>query len=180
MLKFCGQLFLVASIILASTFAYALPVDLGTFTTIAASDPVVISDGTVTIHEDLSLAAIYFFNDNFLVGADASIFSFDYDLQYGPEDESDYFLFELNFVEALGVSEPEDGHFEIDLSPYRNEAISLSWGLFWDGDAAAGAMLEVSNVDLSVAGTPVPEPTTIVLLGCGILCAAGLCKKKFR
>lgn len=160
-------------------FASAAPLDLSTFT--AEFEPGVSeSDGVVSFAEDLSDVAWYFYDDYFLVPNDASTLSFNYDFQLGEFDEYDYLTFELDFIPELDVDvDIAGGYYEIDLSGYRGSQISLAWGLIWDGDWEAGTTASVYNIDLATESTPVPEPSTMILLGIGLAGIIGIGRKKF-
>ena len=155
-------LLLVFSALLWETSSFAIPLDLSGFT---AETGVLVSGGRVEFAET-DEAAIYFYNDNFLVGVNDTILSFDYDFALGLYDEFDYLTFELNNSAKLDVdSDITGGHFEIDLSALQGQTVSLAWGLIWDGDFEAGTTAGVYNIDLASAPTPVPEPSTIILVG---------------
>ena len=142
----------------------AAPVDLSTFT---AQAGVVESGGVVTFVESYDYAAIYFYDDAYLVPADAGELSFDYSLVLGQEDFGDYLVFELDYTEVLFVDTPGTGTLSIDLSPFQGTVISLAWGLIWDGDDAAGTVATVSFIDLDVQSCTVPIPGAIWLFGSG-------------
>ena len=156
--------------------AVSAPLDLSTFT----ADPgVTESGGVVGFEEDFIYTAWYFYDDNFLVGDDASILSFDYDFQLGPSDADDFLRFDFNFTPELVVdTNITGGSFEFDLSPYRGTEVSLAWGLIWNGDSEAGTSASVYNIDLTTSSIPIPEPSTIVLFGSGLIWFFGYGRKK--
>ena len=160
-----------------SSLAIATQVDLTTFGPIDPSDPVTESSGTVTIEEDPNLSAVYFLNDYYMVPSNGSIFSFDYDFQLGPEDEWDYLVFEVDFVEELFVNTSGTGHFKIDLTAYQITEVSIAWGLIWDGDNFSGSKVTISNIEITTQSTSVPEPSSFVLFGLGVLGIAKVGKK---
>lgn len=146
--------------------APASPVDLSGF----SSDPSAsISGGTVTLEETPYFSSVFCYNDNFQVPQNGGIFSFTYALDLGTQSDNSLF-FQLQYADILLAQTSSSGTYSVDLTPYGNTAISVAWGLIWNGDPdSAGAVATISNVDLS----PVPLPPTIWLLGCGL---AVLCK----
>jgi len=166
--------------LLCGATAFALPVDLSTFT---AEDYVTESGGTVTFEESFDYAAIYFYDDSFLVPDDASTLSFEYELDLGDNDYDDYLTFEINYFEDFYVDTEGPGSHSTDLSPYQGSTISLAWGLIWNGDLEAGTTASLWNIDLarvdSSSGDPVPEPSTMLLMGIGLLGLVG-CRRKCK
>lgn len=153
--------------------------DLSTFTCDPLG-PVSETGGVVTFIEDINYSAIYFYDDFFVVGNDATILSFDYNFQLGLNDYDDYLTFELDFSPELDVdTDITGGHFEIDLSSYQGSTVSLAWGLIWGGDWDAGTTASVYNIDLATQAAPVPEPCTLILMGSGLVGLFGLGRRKF-
>ncbi len=159
-------LFLFAAF--SARFASADPIDLSTFT----ADPGVSESGGVISFTVNDLAANYFYNDSFFVGPTATNLSFDYSLTLGPES-NDFLVFDLNFNQTVLTDVSANGHFSIDLSAYQGTLVSIDWGLIWGGNDDTGTTAIVSNVDLAT----VPEPSSLLLLGCGIAGLIGLRKK---
>jgi hypothetical protein len=176
MKNFSLWLLLFFSVLLWGTFASAIPLDLTGFT----ADPSVSeSGGRVDFNENIDYAAIYFFNDNFFIGADDTILSFDFDFLLGPGDFDDYLTFELNFGSEFDVDiNTTGGHFEIDVSPFQEDTVSLAWGLIWNGDSDAGTTASIYNIDMASAAAPVPEPATLILMGSGLVALVGVRRKK--
>jgi hypothetical protein len=153
-------LFLVC---LMGTHVEAAPIDLGAFTT----DPgVTVNSGIVSFSEDINYAAIYLYDDAFLVPNNATILSFNYDLILGQTDINDYLSFEIDFVPIQTITTSGSGYFEVDLTSYRAQPISLAWGLIWGGefDDQGTATATVSNIDLATQANSVPEPSVLLLL----------------
>ncbi len=162
--------------LLCCRIAQAMPLDLSGFT---AEDDVVVSGGEVSFTETMDNVAWYFFNDNFLVENDATILSFDYDFQLGPDDVDDYFTFELDFFPELEVdANTSAGHYDIDLSSYQGSEVSLAWGLIWGGDFDAGSTARLYNIDLATESNVIPEPCTLFLFSTGLAGVFGSRKKR--
>lgn len=137
------------------------------------------SVGTITFSENPIDGALYYFNDNFAVPANATFLSFDYDFQPGTDDTDDYLLFNINYVEQWQTTSVGAGHFVFDMTPYTGQTISLDWGLIEGGDNLLGASGTIFNIDLaSTPFNPVPEPQTLLLVGTGLAGLVGLRRKK--
>ena len=72
----------------------------------------------------------------------------------------------------------------IDLYDYFHRdrvTLLLGWGpfLFADGILSGISDINHSHTDVEKGGAPNPEPTTLFLLGIGILTAAGICRMKY-
>jgi hypothetical protein len=154
--------------------AFAAPINLNPFSTNPADtgDPatgITVSVNVVTFTEDIGYSALYFYNDSFIVPSNASILSFDFNLILQDTDIGDYISFEIGYVPVQTFATAGMGHYDVDLSLYRNQTISLAWGLLWAGDDAdtATSVATVSNIDLSSASTSVPEPSALILLMTG-------------
>lgn len=160
----------------------AAPIDLTGFT--PEIPDVVETAGTVTFTETMDYASIFFYNDSFVVGDNATILSFNYDLLLGADDYDDYLLFEIdNYASVYNFFEfdptgPTPAYFEYDISALRGEMIYLSWSLQSE-DFEANTVAHVYNIDLTTQETPpVPEPSTFILFGIGILGLARIGRKK--
>jgi hypothetical protein len=174
-------LILVMAIVFGLTVsATAVPLDLGTFT---ADDGATVSGNEVSFAESFEYASIFFYDGSFVVPLDATILSFNYDFALGEGDIGDYFSFEIDFVpEMIAFENATSASFSFDLTPYRGLTIDLAWGLVWGGIEGdlAGSTARLFNIDLARADTtaPVPEPTSIILFGTGIIGLAGYIRKK--
>lgn len=158
--------------------AQATPLDLTGFGVLEnESGSVTESSGVVFFKENSIDAALYFYNDTFDVALGATTFSFDYDFALGQLDAGDYLQFNINYVEKWFVDISGSGHFEIDMTSYQGQTVSLDWALIWGGDGYAGSTASISNIDLDSGGAPVPEPTTMLLLGTGFVGLLGANRK---
>ena len=172
-------LVLCCSFTLWGTGASAVPLDLSSFSVLeSVPGSVVESGGVVTLSENDTDAALYFYNDVFEVPLDATILSFDYDFQLGPDDEFDYLQFNVNYIEQWYTDTSGAAGFTFDMTPYQGTTISLDWGLIWGGDGAAETLASVYNIDLATEAAPVPEPCTIILMGTGLVGLIGIGRKK--
>lgn len=181
------------SFFLWTGIAFADPLDWTGFGTYDPGDPVTRTDDTtIEFTEDLTWGAVYYYNDFYMVPDNAGILSFDYEITLGSDDDDDYLTFDIfdllwavitynEFPEYMGG--PLSGHFEIDLSGYQGDEISLAWGFIeGDFDGTADSTAVISNIDLTTSAVPILEPTTILLLGTGLagLISAGRIRKNKR
>lgn len=180
------HLMVIVSILIVAFYAgcvSATPLDLSGF----SADPGVSESGGVITFTPSFLAANYYYNDSFLVPATATILSFDYSLDQGP-NSNDYLVFDLNYVETILTADTQTGNSSIDLSSFRGTQISLDWGLVWGGNDDTGTVGTISNIDLASGqgdggnggdggGTGlVPESSSFILLVIGI--AVSMCLRR--
>ena len=156
----------------------AIPVDLSTFDLI---------DDTVTIlgPDNSSAEITEYWSPDTLLDNDLSIpinafsLTFDYKLVVG-QDNHDFFGFYFDdptqpMDQIGGYEGTYTGTINKDLTPYAGSQIFLAFTLnyVWD-DAGYDSVLTISNVHMN----PVPEPTTLLLLGSGLLGIIGIRKRK--
>ena len=179
---------LTTTILIASWagLAQAQPLDLSTFSVFeSVLGSVAEQSGTVTFKNDVN-AALYFFDDAFVVDPLATTLSFDVSLVYADDEQTDYFALTLrdaslsNILYEWSQDTPGSGHADIDLVPYRGGIISVEWGLIWNGSESAGSKAMVSNMQIESMAAPVPEPTTSLLFGIGLLGLAAVQRKRNR
>ena len=157
--------------------------DLSTFT---AEDGAVESGGTITFTEsDSSYAWFYFYDPAFFVDSTATSITFDYSLNIGP-DNDDWLVVAIDFINY----EFQDGDYNpsttdiltlsgsgmVDLTSYRNSTVDLAFG-FEANDFWMDSVGTFSNIQINYSTSSTPEPTTIILLGLGLLGMAGVSRK---
>jgi hypothetical protein len=160
-----------------SAIGQAVPVDLSNF----GADPsvTVTGEGTVTLVEDPNFVATYFYNDSFPVPVGANSFSFNYNFQK-PTTSDNYFEFLVDNVSKLRLENSTDGTYSLALADYQGKEVSLAWGLIWGeiNSSSYGAVATLTNLDISAI--PIPEPSTILLLGSGLVLGLGLAWRKSK
>lgn len=145
--------------------AQAAQADLTGFSTLeTVVGSVTENRGTIIFTENNVDAALYFYNDSFLVASNAATLSFNYIFTLGGSDSADYLQFNINGQEEWSTDRNGTGSFVLDMTPYQGQTISLDWGLIWGGDDYVGTTASISNVDLA----PVPVPASMYLLGIGL------------
>ena len=155
--------------------AAAIPVDLNTFTADPASAVVIASDGSsATIYEDPSLMSVWFYNDALDV-TDMLFLSFDYDFVegMGNDDVLNAYLYDPSIgpsavLADIFVEDTGSGSVMWDLTGISLTVVGLEFDLN-AYDFAADSYATIANVDL----TPIPEPASLLLLGCTLIGVAG-------
>ncbi len=157
------------------SFASSIDLDLTSF---ATDTGVSISNGVVRFTENEAVA-IYAYNDVFYVPANATSLSYNYSFALGGQGSLDYLVTQLNYTTyVMAIDYSGSGSFTIDLTPYQGQTISLAFGLESDSydDKTLISIAQISNVKMET--TPVPLPTSFLLLGSGLLGVVGIRKKK--
>jgi hypothetical protein len=190
--------------------AFATPIDLTGFSSNPAYDAShggisTLTPGEVRFHEHLDdfgfASDVTFSNDSFLVENDMEILSFSYEFALGIDDYDDFFTF--SFIEDYNdPKSPEiilleadvnnsSGIVSFDLTPYQNQAVSLSWRLLWGWDGywdadnnwisdITGSSAKIFNLDITRDSSSVPEPSTMFLMGSGLIGLSVLWRKKVK
>jgi hypothetical protein len=171
----------ISTLMAGSTMA--APLDVSAFAVfpdpLGDSSSIIVSGNSFTLKENAIDTAIFLFSDSFVVGNNATILSFDFSLNLGPTDIDDFLSFNLNqsLTPTILTAAGPTGHFQIDLTQFRNTTISLEWGLVEGGDNELGATGSISNIDLASSPVRVPEPSILILITVGIAGLAGLRRK---
>lgn len=168
--------------------ALAIPIDLNDF----YADPTVdvaLDGSSATMYEDSFLITVLLSNDPFfgdpgiLVPSDPFLLRFDYSFMEGVGNDDDFYakVFDGGTGDLLAdflVESSLSGTVSWNLAGI-DPAITLL-GLEFQlnaYDLLTDSVAQVSNVSLDAAAAPVPEPTTVALLGCGLLTLLGLRKR---
>lgn len=183
---------LVLSLFLSfyGSVGFASTIDWTGFHPITPSDPVSrTNEATIEFTESFDLAAVYYLNELYSVPNFAGILSFDWEIILGSDDADDYLTFVAYDQSGNTIANAEfpaasggglSGFFNVNLSPYQGTDIFLAWG-FVEGDFNGNddSTARIFNIDLSVQEIePVPEPSTLILLGAGLLIWTGYGKKR--
>jgi hypothetical protein len=157
----------------AAANAWALPIDLNTFNA-PVGNVVVNPAGTLaTFTESVDFSPISLENLLLSIPADATIFSFSYQLNVEMNNE-DYFDFYIGDVSnpqfSVGGAQPSvyTGIHTVDVSSLAGSSVPVIFS-FIAGSNDGGFESALMVSDLQMAVSVVPEPGTIVLLGSGLL-----------
>jgi hypothetical protein len=161
-------------------------------------------NNTIVFTESQNFVSLFCWNNSFFVPNNAETLSFDWEVVLGSDDDyltfidDDYLTFIIDtdgnltneIHEAFPADPPTDpkagdvisDHFSIPLTPYRGQYVYMEWG-FNEGrlgeNAPAGSTATISNIELSTEDvSPVPEPSTLIMLGAGLLFLTGYGKKR--
>ena len=156
--------------------------DLSSFT---AETGAAESSGTITFTEsDSPYAWFYFYDEFFEVDSTAVSITFDYSFTIGAYNDDwlvaildyDDYQFEQGGYNSTAVDEVISGTGTIDLTAYQGSTIDLAFG-FEANDWGMDSVGSFSNIQINYNVSSTPEPTTIVLLGLGLLGMAGVGRK---
>lgn len=200
--------FFTTIISLSNFTAFAIPLELTGFSSDPAYDMAhggisTSTPGEVIFYEYIDnpgfASDVTFFNDSFFVKNDMAVLSFSYAFTLGVDDYDDFFTFsfiedfndpnspEIVLLEA-DVNNPS-GIISFDLTPYQNQEVSLSWRLLWGWDGywdvddnwisdIAGSSARIFNLDITQSPSAVPEPSTMFLMGSGLIGLIVICRNK--
>ena len=187
MKKFSAVMAMMFLMFLLVSVAYADMLDLSTFQAWPTGDPgVEESGGTITFTEGNTVEPyLYFYDPDFHVDSTAISITFDYTLDIGIDNEdylvvtldyTDYGFLEGDYNSSTTASLILSGSATVDLTSYVNSTIDLAFG-FEANDWGTDSVGSFSNIQINYSTSSTPEPTTIVLLGLGLLGMAGVGRK---
>ncbi len=173
--------------------ATATTIDLNDF----FADPTVVvaGDGSSAImSEDPGLTPVLLANDpglgdpNVIIPGPGLALSFDYSFNEpagsGEDDEFGVFILDAATGFSIGpayeffTQDTSSGNISFDLTGLVGMTLGLQFELSsLTIDAGFGSTLEISNLKIEEVST-IPEPSTILLLGLGLLGTAGISRKK--
>jgi hypothetical protein len=145
------------------------------------------------MYEDQSLITVLLSNDPFFgdpgitVPANLLSLSFNYSFEEGIDNDDNFYakVFDGDtgiILNDFGLDFSEAGIITWDLSGINSSITKLGPEFQLNanpGDLSLDSFVDISNVHLETAATPVPEPGTLILLGSGLVGLLGIGRKKF-
>lgn len=172
------------------TAAVATPIDLNSINFFA--DPTVSLDGSSALMAEDSFTPVIFQNDpgfgdpNIIIPQAGFALMFEYDFIEGGGEDDEFGAFILNSIgDSAGpayefyTDETGSGTISFDLTGLVGQTLGLQFQLgAFLGDQGVASTVLISNLRIEEAAV-IPEPSTIFLLGLGLLSTAGISRKKF-
>lgn len=186
------SLLLFALILAYSPTAIATTIDLNDFW----ADPTVsvaLNGLNATIAEDANFSPVLLVNDpsfgdpNVIIPQSGYDLLFEYDFReaVGEDDEFGVFIMDAGTGGSIGAAyefftqTTGSGTISFDLTALVGQTLGLQFQLSaLTSDTGFDSVLDISNLRIEQTD-PIPEPSTILLLGLGLLGTARISRKKF-